>query len=110
MSQDGDPNSTNLTHPKFGVSDKGYGPRKSVALVRVQFSARDLDHLSDCDDLIQQLCERAAFVELSFTFDDLEWIREALAPERTGWGPDVEVREDALANDRLIRCSHRRGL
>ncbi len=44
--------------------------------VKVRFTARDIKELSDCDDAVAELLRRAQSVELSFSFDDLEWARE----------------------------------
>ena len=51
--------------------------------VKVRFTARDIKELSDCDDAVAELLRRAQSVELSFSFDDLEWAREHARPSST---------------------------
>jgi hypothetical protein len=120
----GEPLGRNLTHPGVGVSNKGYQADRSSASIKVRFSARDIEHLSDCDDTVRALLERAQSVELSFSFDDLEWVRKEVSPKNNGWGQtpdgvpnnglpeprDVTTQETKVANDLVITMQHKRGL
>lgn len=105
-SQDGNPRSTHLTHPKVGVSDKGYRASRESALVKVCFDFRDLKNLSHCSGAVQGLLEKARFVELSFSNDDLEWVRERLSAEATGWGADVN--EESVGNELIMSVKHQK--
>lgn len=106
-SQDGNARSTNLTHPEVGVSDKGYRASRDTAQIKVRFTDRDIA-LLDNNDFVFELLERARSVELSFSFDDLERVREIVSPENNRWSEglgglsDVAVDEKTVANDLVI--------
>ena len=84
--------------------------------IRVQIFDRDLVFLSDCDDMVRELLERAKDVEVTFFPHDLPWVRKTLSPERNGWGmirsgkSDVAIAEQCDKGALKLTLTHERWL
>lgn len=93
--------------------DKGAEkPFPPLPLVKVYFTDRDFEYLSDCDDVVQELISdlHPALVELTFPAKCHDAIVQSLDSEGSGWGDDVKVIASTGADGVVsLTMSHERG-
>jgi hypothetical protein len=70
---------------------------KGFTIAKVKVDEENLSW-SDCDDVVQELCERAMSVVLYFDGKDLPWIRKQLTVDATGW-PGLKLIEETRESD-----------
>jgi hypothetical protein len=76
-----------------------------MRIIKLVVTDTDLDHLSDCDDMVHEFVKSShgqlLRVELTFRESALERIREELSPTNTGWR-NVSVTETTVADTVIV--------
>jgi hypothetical protein len=92
------------------------GQAAPIDRIVMEISSRDLEHLSDCDDMVSDLLGQATSVSLHFDAKDLAWVHGIISPEYQGWGmrfskaSDVKIERRFEGNALVLTYKHRRGL
>lgn len=84
--------------------------------IKVRFSGRDFEHLSDCDDMVQELISDFHPMEVELTFFHTDAVYDSILrrlsdPNESGWGDDVHVIADEEAKEDTfsVAMSHDRS-